>query len=276
MIRRRFFSFSAIVLLVFLGFGETARAGIRGYGFLRRQAPGVGATAAYKEPLSTVSRSGRGGAVASANRRVPTPNSSISVFVFQTCDSRAGVIVTTSSVLDQGRCWSPSVPEPVGAPRGRRERVPRPSPRDLARQALDRAISLAPEPDLRIAPARTGLTGLDSYFWLGRQPRTIRATAGVPGLLVTAEASPREYLWRFGDGSDRVTSHSGRSWTERRPGNIAHLYERTDRYTVTVEVIWQARYRINGGAWSALGFFTTSDSVVYPVREMISVLVRPR
>jgi PKD domain len=154
-----------------------------------------------------------------------------------------------------------------------RSKKPGPSPEVLARQAFDRAVALAGQPRLGIAPAGVGLTGLESYFWLAESPRPISATARAGGLSVTAEASPLKYLWNFGDGSNVVTSDPGRPWTKERPGSIAHLYETRGSYGVSVEVAWQARWRIDNGAWQPLGFFSTSDGLAYPVRQIQSRLV---
>jgi hypothetical protein len=126
---------------------------------------------------------------------------------------------------------------------------------------------------LKLAPRGIGLTGLPSYFWLAQRPRPISAQARVAGLVVTAEARPVQYVWSFGDGTDRVTRGAGRRWTQRRPGNIDHTYETTRRYRVLVEVIWEARWRFGTGAWRPLGYFTNSDTRGYRVREVIAVLV---
>jgi hypothetical protein len=137
-------------------------------------------------------------------------------------------------------------------------------------------IALAPSPELRAAPAATGLTGLPSFFWVGNDLAPISATAGVRGLAVTAEARPVRYLWDYGDETTRQTQHGGRAWTRTQSGNVAHVYETKGRYEPTVSVVWAARWRINGGGWSDLGYFSTTGSVDYPVREMIAVLVRRR
>ena len=152
----------------------------------------------------------------------------------------------------------------------------RPTPDEVARRLTDRAIRLAPRPQLRFAPGRRGLTGLPSYFWLGEPPEPIVARAGVGGLTVTAQARPVQYIWNYGDGQDKATRRPGRRWTKKRPGSIHHTYEAKARYAVTVEVIWQARWRIGTGAWQSLGYFTNSSTRTYRVRSIAPVLVRAR
>lgn len=167
-------------------------------------------------------------------------------------------------------CMLPPPPDIQVAERRRN----RPDPEGVARRLADRAISLAPKPDLRLAPSRRGLTGLESYFWLRRRPQPITARATAGPFTVTAQARPVQYVWTFGDGNDRATRHSGRRWTRKRPGNIGHTYETKRRYTVLVEVIWHARWRIGLGPWRSLGYFSNSDSARYRVRELVPVLVR--
>ncbi|CAN5574060.1 hypothetical protein BH24ACT26_BH24ACT26_18980 [soil metagenome] len=149
------------------------------------------------------------------------------------------------------------------------------SPEAVARVLADRAMALAPDPRIEVAPAGVGLTGLDSYFWLD-QAAPITASAGVGGVIVTAQARPVQYVWDFGDGHDRVTSHPGRPWTRNRPGDIAHMYEGRARYELGVEQIWEARWRIAGGTWRRLGFFSNSDARAYRVRQVVPVLVPDR
>jgi len=173
--------------------------------------------------------------------------------------------------LDQDACRisSPS-DEEVEAP----DRLP--SPYELAWVAADRAMSVAEWPQLEIAPNRVGLTGLRSFFWLDHTPSPVTASASVPGLVVTAEAHPIRYTWNFGEGATRSTTDPGRAWTKRRPGNITHMYERRGRYAVSVEVLWQARWRMGSGAWRHLGYFSNEDTRSYGVRQMVAMLTRRR
>ncbi|HJR44868.1 MAG TPA: hypothetical protein VJ927_04630 [Actinomycetota bacterium] len=173
--------------------------------------------------------------------------------------------------LDQTACrTSPPDADDIDA----RERLP--SPSELAWIAADRAMRVAEWPQLQVAPRRAGLTGLRSYFWLDRRPRPVTASASVPGMVVTAFATPERFVWDFGDGPVRATTHVGRPWTRRRAGSIGHLYETRGTYALGLEVVWRASWQINGGAWRHLGYFTNGDEARYPVRQMVAMLTRRR
>ncbi|MGI8773876.1 MAG: PKD domain-containing protein [Actinomycetota bacterium] len=172
-------------------------------------------------------------------------------------------------------CLSFAAPAPVDAPPDA-EGGAQITPEQLAAIAGDKAVALADRPQLTAAPRGVGLTGLPSYFWLASEPRPVVATASAGGMTVTAEARPVQYGWDFGDGNRRTTGYPGRAWSPRRPGNIAHMYESRGLRTVAVIVMWEARWRVNGGPWQPLGYFSNSDALDYPVRQVRSVLVRSR
>jgi hypothetical protein len=162
-------------------------------------------------------------------------------------------------------------PEQVAqAPGGGRPRRPQPpGPGRL----IDRVIALVAAPKLELAPAQIGLTGLETYVWVG-EPAPVSISAAAGRTTVDARAFPTQFLWDWGDGDDTLTYDSGRRWTPHRPGSIEHIYETRGRYDLSVEVVWEAQWRINGGAWQALGFFSLGDSVDYPVRQIQSRLTR--
>lgn len=162
----------------------------------------------------------------------------------------------------------------VGTPNEDDADAAAPSPLQLAWIAADRAMAVAEPPDLRIAPGRIGLTGLKTYFWLDHEPPRVWATASVPGVLVTAEAYPIRYGWTFDEDARRTTTDIGRAWSRRAPGTISHMYERRGTYQVSVDVIWQARWRIGAGVWMHLGYFSNGQARDYPVRQMVSRLTR--
>jgi hypothetical protein len=156
------------------------------------------------------------------------------------------------------------------APSGRGPRSPQPPGPG---RIIDRVIELVAAPELDIAPSEIGLTGLETYVWID-EPAPVSVSASAGGTTVDARAFPSQYLWDWGDGNDTLTYDSGRPWTRHRPGTIEHVYETRGRYDLSVEVVWEAQWRINGGAWQALGFFSLGDSVDYPVRQVQARLTR--
>jgi len=274
---------SCIFVCFLLFVGSSAFAGERNKGFVvsdgRRAEPGVGAVAQSfsvqdKDQLATVG-------VVSSVSSISTPLSGEALSLTMPTPNRCVAIEPTTDTFglfsSSSSCTSfaPVTPAGGGQP-GRGRRPAPPSPEQLAAIAADRAMDLAQDPALEIAPSRIGLTGLDSFFWLAEEPRPVQATASAGGLSVTAEARPVQYVWDFGDDTDKVTEEPGRAWTRWLDGNVAHMYQTRARYEVAVEVVWSARWRIGTGAWEPLGFFSNSDARDYPVRQMIAMLVRPR
>ncbi len=156
------------------------------------------------------------------------------------------------------------------APRGRGPRAPQPpSPARI----MDRVIELVAAPQLELAPSAIGLTGLETYVWVER-PAPVSVAAAAGATRVEARASASRYLWDWGDGEDTLTYEPGRPWSRYSSGSIGHVYETRGRYDLSVEVVWEAQWRINGGPWEALGFFSLSDSVDYPVRQVQARLTR--
>jgi hypothetical protein len=154
----------------------------------------------------------------------------------------------------------------------RRRRSRGPDIAAIVQGALDRAIALAADPDLNIAPARLGLTGLPTYVWDGDPPAPITVTASAGGVTVVAEAQVTHYRWDFGEDIDMSTS-PGRPWTKAHNGTIDHTYETKGFYDLSVEAIWAARWRLGAEPWQSLGYFSTSDSRRYPVQEVVTRLV---
>jgi hypothetical protein len=247
----------------------------------QRVAPGVKVAATKFIPLAKLASRSKASAPSSGAAASNLTGAVVVAVQPHTCApvyGSGGIPVSyTFSPIAAGDCVSFAAPAPIEAdsePRARPRRRPRPTPEQLARIAADRAIALAMEPELEVAPAQVGLTGLDSYFWLSEEPRPISAVAQVPGLGVTAEARPVQYVWDFGDGDEEVTDHAGRRWSPELEGNVSHLYESRGRYDLRVEVVWQARWRIGDGEWRHLGYFSNSDTTSYPVRQIVPVLTR--
>jgi hypothetical protein len=177
-------------------------------------------------------------------------------------DIGAGELRPVGPILrgETSRCLLQFPAEVGDAPRGRGPRAPQPPGPG---RILDRVIELVAAPELGIAPSEIGLTGLETYVWVER-PAPVAVSAAAGGTTVDARAFATQYLWDWGDGDDTLTYDPGRPWSRFGPGSIE----------LSVEVVWEAQWRINGGAWQALGFFSLSDSVDYPVRQVQARLTR--
>jgi hypothetical protein len=264
-----------LFLIVFPNFarGEKGAEVIR-FGNLQR--PGVKSTAATQsfEPQSASVREASSGAAPSISLSPATKEEV--VLITNRCSATNLGDGFSYSFANGVECASFSAPVPGDPVRPTQRRPRAPSPEEIAARLFDRAVALAPAPELEVAPSGVGLAGLRTFFWLAETPEPIVATAAAGPATVTAVADPVQYLWDFGDGGDRLTQTSGTSWTPRRRGSIGHVYQASGRYDLDVEVIWEARWRSGGGTWQPLGYFSTSDSRPYRVREVIAWLVRQR
>jgi hypothetical protein len=147
---------------------------------------------------------------------------------------------------------------------------------------------------IQTSPARTGLTGADSWFWLDPAPQRQTLSISLAGETVSVVADPT-VGWRFGDGGSfdggpGVPYHSGVAPAEA----IRHVYQTRclpgDRghdpyvlgscgqtgYSVDALVVWRITYSAAGplGESGTLPTRTTESSAKYPVSESRAFLVR--
>jgi hypothetical protein len=133
-----------------------------------------------------------------------------------------------------------------------------------------------PIPEMTIsANPDTGLVALPSWFWVdGYDGTPITASNTLGGLTVEVEITPQEYYWDFGDGGSLETLSLGQPYPAE--SDVRHTYQQsslsTGAFTVTVEITFAARYRVNGSAWESLEPITRSFEDTYPVQQLQSVL----
>jgi hypothetical protein len=110
-------------------------------------------------------------------------------------------------ITEAGMVWLP-------APRAARAAV---SVAVLAERAQRELV--LPRPDIRTSPT-VGLVNLPTWLWVGAwQPK--RATARVPGVSVTATATPVSVFWQTGDGASLTCRGPGTAWNEALPAEAA-------------------------------------------------------
>jgi hypothetical protein len=158
--------------------------------------------------------------------------------------------------------------------------------------SLTRRLELSPG-SVETSPARVGLTGADSWFWLEPAPQRQTLLIALAGETVSVVADPT-VEWRFGDGG----SLEGGPGVPYEPGaasagSIRHLYETrclpgdqghdpyvlascgTNGYSVAAVVVWRISYSAAGpvGESGTLPTRTTENSTAYPVSESRAFLV---
>lgn len=107
-----------------------------------------------------------------------------------------------------------------------------------------------PEPELRVQPpdGETLVNFDTNFFTTLTEPSTQDVT--LLGLTVTIEATPRSYVWHFGDGTDQTTTSAGTPYPDLE---ITHAYtEAGGAVSPSVDVVYAGRYRLGGGAWTTI------------------------
>jgi hypothetical protein len=109
------------------------------------------------------------------------------------------------------------------------DRVQNASPEKVA---CSRARGTPPVPPwdlaVRVAanPARAGLVGLDSWFWLDPSPRAVTVHETEAGVDYAITATPTSADWDFGDGAGiRLAGPAGYGQRYPQPSPVTHLYE---------------------------------------------------
>jgi len=181
------------------------------------------------------------------------------------------------------RCSGPGVHDglyraPVWLPDGQ---VPAeatlPSPQELAEQA--RAQLRLPSPRIQANPVGEKLVSLPTWLWLDRSSWDAqRATAAVPGVSVTAVATPTSVSWSMGDGENVSCSGPGTPFSAgRNPAaaspDCGHTYHRSSasapahQFAVRATVHWTVAWS-GAGASGTFPDMTTSGSAAFRVAEV--------
>lgn len=160
-----------------------------------------------------------------------------------------------------------------------------PSPVQLAQQAYDQLR--LPSPQVHASPAEIQLVNLPTWLWLDRdQWRPQTATASVPGVSITATATPQSVTWSMGDGSTVTCQGAG---TPFRPGSnpkaaspdCGHTYRQSsqgqpnDTFPVAATVRWTVRWS-GAGQSGTLPGLTTTSTASFAVAESQALNNAPR
>jgi hypothetical protein len=82
------------------------------------------------------------------------------------------------------------------------------------------------------------------------QADTFARTVTLLGFTVDIEATPLQFLWTYGDGATETTTTAGRPYPAT---DITHTWTDAHRtFHPSVDVTYQIRFRVGGGAWQTL------------------------
>lgn len=94
-------------------------------------------------------------------------------------------------------------------------------------------------------PAGKTLVNFDTILFTEAEP--YRTTLTLLGQSVDVIAQPAEYTWHHGDGTTAVTTGPGAPYPSKE---IVHRYlDAGVTVSLSVDVTYSARFRVNGGAW---------------------------
>jgi hypothetical protein len=160
-----------------------------------------------------------------------------------------------------------------------------PGPAALARHAVSRLVLPQPAVELNPSVSAAQLVGLPTWLWVEPVWWTPHsASAFVPGVTVTATATPTQVRWVMGDGAVVTCSGAGTPYAEAADPAAAspdcgHTYRRSSAaqpggvYAMSATVTWQVSWS-GGGASGALAPLTSTTQVLVPVAEVQAVIVR--
>jgi hypothetical protein len=166
------------------------------------------------------------------------------------------------------------VPLGAAAPAGNPQPAP-PSPAQLAEIA--RKQLQFPMPSIAANPNGEQLVSLPTWLWLSEGWRTVSATVAVPGVSVTATATPTSVTWSMGDGSTVACAGPG---TPFAPGSdpkasspdCGHTYRTSSAsqagqaFPVTATVHWTVTWA-GAGQGGVFPDMTTTGNAAFRVAE---------
>lgn len=210
-----------------------------------------------------------GAQVRFAQQQQPTPGQSGAWYMYQ-CSGEGW-----SDALYRPPIWIPDSERPA----------PQPSPEQLAQQAYNQLR--LPSPQIHASPAETQLVNLPTWLWMDRgqwQPQT--ATASVPGVSVSATATPKSVTWSMGDGSTITCQGAGSPFPSggdpKAPSpDCGHTYRQTSQgqpnntYPVSATVHWTVTWS-GAGQSGTFPDLTTTSNATFAVAESQALNNAPR
>ncbi len=161
------------------------------------------------------------------------------------------------------------------------------SPDEFARQVASQLSLL--EPVIGMSPDATlpQIVGVPTWLWIDRAGwRSVSKTVAVPGVSVTATASPQRVVWSMGDGGGVTCRGSGTLYSSQFPADsrspdCGYVYRRSSAgrpgevFRVAATVVWDVVWR-GGGRDGRISDLRTTSGVAVRVTEVQGVVVSGR
>ena len=118
-------------------------------------------------------------------------------------------------------------------------------------------------------PTGEAVTGIPSYFWVeGYDGAPITGSVSNGPVTVDVSINLREVTWDFGDGST-MTGGLGEAWPAR--SSVRHAYRDRGAYTITVTMVFDAEFSVDGGPAEPLEPIVRTSTLRYGVEEIQAV-----
>ena len=126
------------------------------------------------------------------------------------------------------------------------------------------------EPDPTVQPV-IGVTGAPTFLDLTPPDPVVESFASpVTGAVVEIEFVVPAVIIDWGDHTEEITPSLYHLFGPYPDGDITHVYETKDYYTMTIEYAWQVRWRFDGGTWNTVTDIpNTTWTDTYQVDELV-------
>ena len=131
-------------------------------------------------------------------------------------------------------------------------------PDELARRARGQLAILYPEPQTSPGHGIDQIVGIETWLWIDDAAwQPISASASIPGLSVTATATPRQVTWDMGDGTTVTCDGPGTVYDpSRSPADqstdCGHVYQRRGAHTAAATITWMVEWSASDGSGGPL------------------------
>jgi hypothetical protein len=152
-------------------------------------------------------------------------------------------------------------------------RIPRPQDITWEEVVSETKDVLFPALTVKIQPKGRTLVNLETIVYTDDNGVTANWVT-VLGFPVLVEATPRKFIWNFGDGTTLATDSPGNPYPSK---DITHKYMKRASVNLTVTVNYTARFFVSGAGWQNVGGTVSITGPATPllVREAVPVLVDP-